>query len=318
MKSQDDNIDERQGPDAQARDWLVRLKSGDATRNDLQALTRWRTASIDHESSYQAALRMWDALGPAMAGQGNVLPAMAPAGLVSRRWVLGGATGLAASAILGVALVGGTSAPAGATVFETGKGERRHVRLATGLDLELNTDTRLYFWPEGRPRLMLDRGEAMISVTYRDGKQLLAQANLVQVTARQARFVLRDDGDITRIACLTGDVSIQSEGRDYMLAQNRSLALGEAEALPVEKPALESETAWQRGLFMFRDRPAGEVVAELNRYRAGHVYLPGDRATVRITGVIHLDRVDLAVDHIARSLGMKVVRLPGGIAFLRS
>lgn len=316
MKSEDDNIDERQGPDAQARVWLVRLKSGDATRNDLQALTRWRTASVEHESSYQAALRMWHALGPAMAGRGGVLPP--PAGLVSRRWMLGGATGLAASAVLGVVLVGGTSVPAGATVYETNKGERRRVRLATALDLELNTDTRLYFWPEAKPRLMLDRGEAMISVAYSDGKHLLARANLVEVTAQRARFVLRDDGDITKIACLEGDVSIQSEGREYALAGKRSLALGQTTAEPVETPALESETAWQRGLFMFKDRPAAEVVAELNRYRSGYVYLPGDRSAVRITGVIHLDRVDLAVDHIARSLGMKVVRLPGGVAFLRS
>lgn len=321
-----------QEPEAQARAWLVRLKSGEATRRDLQALERWRSSSDEHENSYQAELRMWNALGPALRGSGIVrqLPHAAsisrlpsapasrlPSAPLSRRWFLGGATGLAASAVAGIVVLGGNAAPAGARVFETGKGERRHVPLAPGLEIEMNTDSRLYFWPEATPRLTLDRGEAMISVSYQDGRRLLASANLVEITAHKARFVLRDDGGVTRIACLDGDVSVKSDGRGYLLGRDRSLALGEALADPVIAPALEGDAAWQRGMFIFKDRPAGEVVAELNRYRPGHVYLQGGRADVRISGVIHLDRMDLAVDHIAKSLGMKVVRLPADVAILR-
>ncbi len=317
MKSDEYMVDGRLVPQAQARAWLVRLKSGDATRGDLQALGRWRASSADHEKSYQAELRMWNALGPALAGEGAVFPRPAP-GRVSRRWVLGGATGLAASAVVAVALVGGNPAPAGATVFETNKGERRRVRLAAGLDMEINTDSRLYFWPEATPRLTLDRGEAMISVAYREGRQFVARANSVEITTRQARFVLRDDNGVTRIACLDGDLSVQSDGAAYALGKNMSLVLGEGAPRPVETVASDSQVAWQRGLYLFRDRPAGEVIAEINRYRPGHVYLPEQRSGVHITGVIHLDRVDLAVDHIARSLGMKAVRLPGGVVFLRN
>lgn len=324
MKVDEYNVDGWQGAEAQARAWLMRLKSGEATRRDLAALARWRASSADHERSYQSEVRMWQALGPALAPgptrartSASATPQRPLFGSVSRRWVLGGATGLAASAVAGIALVGINPAPAGAAVFETDKGERRHVRLAAGLDMEINTDSRLYFWADGTPRLTLDRGEAMITVAYGDHRQLVARANEVEITARQARFILRDDAGMTKIACLDGSVAVRAEGRDYALVKDRSLVLGGASVRPVEASANASETAWPNGLFVFKDRPAGEVVAELNRYRPGRVFLPGDRADVRITGVIHLDRVDLAVEHIARSLGMKVVNLPGGLALLR-
>ena len=304
------------GAQAQARAWLIRLKSGDATQNDLRALGRWRQSCAVNEQSYQAELRMWQALGPAMTG-GAATPARLSATPVSRRWVLGGATGVAASALAGVFILGTSPAPAGATVFETSKGEQRKVRLADGLNLQINTDSRLYFWSDATPKLVLDKGEAVIAVDYGDGRHLLAQANDVEIIARQARFVLRSDGDVTKIACLDGALSVRSDGRGYALEKDKMLVLGQADADAIEDAAADADFAWQRGLLVFKDRPAGEVVAELNRYRPGHVYLPGDRADVKISGVIHLDRADLAVDHIARSLSMRVVRLPGGMVFLR-
>lgn len=316
--------DERDGLPAQARAWLVRLKSGDATQGDMGALARWRASSDLHEHAYQSQLRLWRAIGTAATMPEEVAPPpeMLPAPLgapVARRWVLRGGVGIAACAVAGVVLVGGGAVPTGAMAYETAKGERKRVRLGEGLELELNTASRLFFWPDAKaPRLMLDRGEAMITVAYASGRQVLARADLVEVSARRACFVLRENEGSTRVACLDGDLSVRSQGRVYALEKSHSLVLGTDAGAPLETPVVESEGAWQNGLFTFRDRPAGEVVDELNRYRPGHVYLPAGHAKVRITGVIRLDRIDMAVEHIARSLGMTVVRLPGGVVLLRS
>lgn len=316
-----DNIisDELREPGEQARAWLMRLKSGDATQHDLGALARWRALSETHERAYQTELKLWRAIGTAATMQDDAQPVRPAAPLMTRRWMLRGGAGLAASAVAGVLLVGGEGAPAGATTFETRKGERKRFQLGDGLHLELNTDSRLFFWPgDEAPRLTLDRGEAMVWVAYGKDRQLLARANAVEVIARQARFVLREESGMTKIACLDGAVSVRAEGKAYTLDESRSLTIGDDAMQPVEAPAVENEVAWQKGLFTFRNRRASDVVAELNRYRPGHVFLPGDRADVPISGVIRLDRIDLAVDHIARSLNMKVVRLPGGLALLRS
>lgn len=316
--------DERAGLPGQARAWLVRLKSGDATQRDMGALAKWRASSELHEHAYQAQLRLWRTIGEAALAD-DIAPAFAPLSeplaepaAMSRRWVLRGGAGIAACAVAGVVLAGGGATPAGATLYETGTGEQKRVRLAEGLDLDLNTGSRLFFWPDAvAPRLLLDRGEAMVTVAYPQSRQVLARTDRVEVSASRACFVLREHDGATKVACLDGDISVRSQGRHYTLGKSRSLVIG-GPAAPQEAPVSETEAAWHKGLFVFRDRPAGDVVDELNRYRPGHVHLPADHAQVRITGVIRLDRIDMAVEHIARSLGMKVVRLPGGVALLRS
>lgn len=304
------------GSAAIARAWLLRLKSGDATQDDVRELARWRSENAAHEDAYRAELRLWHALGPALAGQSATRPPLVRH--ISRRGLLGGGAAVAASIAL-VAVVGVSPAPAGATVIETGKGERRTLDVARGVRVELNTDSRLFYWADA-DRLTLDRGEAVVSVRHAGDKRLSATVGDTRVLASRARFQLRD-GDLgARVLCLEGEIAIAAEGRTYALAKGHSLAVadGSVRLDTSTAPVAEAETAWRRGLLVFNDRPAGEVVAELNRHRAGRVFLPDERADIRISGVIHLDRADLAVDHIARSLGMKVVKLPGGVAILRS
>jgi hypothetical protein len=42
-----------------ALDWIVRLKSGEATEDDLETLQRWRAMSPRHEDAFRAAARIW-------------------------------------------------------------------------------------------------------------------------------------------------------------------------------------------------------------------------------------------------------------------
>lgn len=301
--------------DAVARSWVARLKSGEATQRDVDMLLSWRAQNAENEGAFCQAVRLWDQLGPALVG-GAMLPA-ADRG-PSRRWFLGG--GVAMAAVAGLAL-GPLAAPvpAGAREYRTGKDERLQIRLDPAVNAELNTDSRLLFWADSvAPRVELSHGEAMISATCDPGRQLIATAKDVEVRARIAQFSMRSEGGLMRVACLEGRIELVSpEGRTTVDA-GAGLDF-QAGGMKVTTPDIaESGAAWQRDLFLFKDRPAGEVIAELNRYRPGRVYLLGSRNDMRISGVIHLERADFAIDHIARSLGMKVTRLPGGIAILRS
>lgn len=324
-----DQGDRRDPQTAQARGWIVRLHSGEVTDRDMRALAVWRGQSAQNEQAYQAELRLWQALGQALGepsssvlpsrtavGQPGVTPAVASAAL-SRRRFLGGTVAASAAAVLGVALVVRPEA-AGARVLETATGEKRDATLAPGLDVTLNTDTRLAFWPgEGTARVRLDRGEAMIRVDMAAGA-LRVEAEHCLATADKAQFLLQVDGEQTRVACLSGAISIHTQGEDVVLGARRSLTLGgDMQGAPSPTSLDEGAGAWRKGLFVFENRPAGEVVAELNRYRRGYVYLPEARASLRISGVLSVDQADQAVDHVARMLGMKVVRLPGGLALLR-
>lgn len=298
-----------------ARSWVVRLKSGEATQRDVDMLLSWRAQNEENEGAFRQAVRLWEQLGPALSG-GAALP-VAGEGL-SRRWFLGGGAAMAAiAAVAVVPLV--APVPAGAREYRTGKGERRSVRLEPEVSAELNTDSRLLFWADAAsPRVELSQGEALISATCDPGRQLIATANDVEIRARVARFSMRSDGGLMRVACLEGRIEVvSSEGRTTVEA-GASLDFRAGTVRQTPRDVAETSTAWQRDMFLFKDRPAGEVIAELNRYRPGRVYLLGSRNDARISGVIHLERADVAVDHIARSLDMKVTRLPGGVAILRN
>ncbi|MGH6633193.1 MAG: FecR family protein [Sphingopyxis sp.] len=298
-----------------ARSWVVRLKSGEATQSDVDMLLSWRAQNEENEGAFRQAVRLWEQLGPALSG-GVALPVAGQT--LSRRWFLGG--GAAMAVVAAVALVPlAAPVPAGAREYRTGKGERRHVRLEPEVSAELNTDSRLLFWADAAsPRVELSQGEALISATCDPGRQLIATASDVEVRARVARFSMRSDGRLMRVACLEGQIEVVSpEGRTTVDA-GASLDFRAGAVQQTPRDVAESGAAWQRDLFLFQDRPAGEVIAELNRYRPGRVYLLGSRNDVRISGVIHLERADVAVDHIARSLGMRVTRLPGGVAILRN
>lgn len=310
-------------PDTAARAWLARLKSGEATQRDLDSFKNWRAESDEHARSFERALRLWDGIGSALAGEAIAArpnsqsrPTSQPA--MSRRLFLGGSAGVAA--VAAVALTSSFSTPAGATRFETRKGERKRFRLEAEISVELNAASRIYYWPDSAmPRVDLEQGEALIAAACGDGRRLTAHANDVEVAARNARFVLRTAGDLVRVACLEGSVDVRSGHETRSLSSGRRIEIrhGDIQAMNIV-PVREEEAAWQRNLLVFRDRPASEVVAELNRYRPGRVVLLSSKSDARITGVIHLDRAELAVDHIARSLGLRVTRLPGGIAILRS
>ncbi|NIJ39304.1 transmembrane sensor [Sphingopyxis panaciterrae] len=301
--------------DAMARSWVVRLKSGEATQRDLDMLLSWRAQNEENEGAFRRAARLWEQLGPALV-DGATLPAASQG--VSRRWFIGGGAAMAAAAA--VALVPlAAPVPAGAREYRTGKGERRYVRLDPEVSAELNTDSRLLFWADAaEPRVELSQGEALISATCDPGRGLIATAKDVEVRAQVARFSMRSDGGLMRVACLEGQIEVVSQGGRATVDAGASFDFRAGEVRPTPRDVAESGAAWQRDLFLFKDRPAGEVIAELNRYRPGRVYLLGSRNDVRISGVIHLERADFAVDHIAKSLGMKVIRLPGGIAILRN
>ena len=236
---------------------------------------------------------------------------------MSRRLFLGGGAGLAV--VAAVVVTGGGATPAGAARFETGKGERRRFRLETQVSVELNSASRLYYWPDAaNPRVNLAQGEALIAAACGEGRQLVARADGVEIAARNARFLLKAENGVVRIACLEGSVEVRSRDGARTLSGDNRIEIRDGTVQPVTvTPPREAETAWRRNVLVFRDRPADEVIAELNRHRPGRIILIAGKGDVRISGVIHLERADLAVEHVARSLGVKVTRLPGGVALLR-
>ena len=85
-------------PLSEARRWLLRLRSGEASQSDIDALARWRAESPAHRRAFADANAQWDVLRLAARnvaakqerGVYGVAGASASSGMTRRVW-LGGA-----------------------------------------------------------------------------------------------------------------------------------------------------------------------------------------------------------------------------------
>ena len=68
---------------------------------------------------------------------------------------------------------------------------------------------------------------------------------------------------------------------------------------------------------MFRQTPLPAVVAEINRYRRGHVVLlDGKRGASAMSGRFEIRDMEKVLVQIERAFGLNATRLPGNVVLL--
>jgi len=307
--------------DGQARAWILRLKSGRATELDLRRLAGWRASSPDAERAFDRARRLWGQVGPVLraSADAKVVPLRRPS--ISRRAMVGGGGLIAACAVAGVYLGEGAQRrdAAPGTVFVTEKGQRRRVAIAPGAVAELNTATRARVWSQaGGSGLELMSGEVLVTLAgARSAGRFVARAGTAVAMAHAAEFLLRRQGEQVSVLCMKGAMLVQRGDQSFSLAPNALLSFDGAEAVLTQVRDTVETSAWRVGQLVYKDRPLAEVIGELNRYRNGRIVLRDKSlAARRVSGVVHLDRIDGALTNFARSLDIRIVRLPGDIVVL--
>lgn len=309
-------------------DHLNRLQSGAITERDAAEFIAWRNRSLAHEEAFRAAVRLqrlvrgldWDLAPEDARNAPNVIPiARAAERKLSRRTLLGGA--LAAS-FGGGLLFTGLSLDMVPSVSElradyrTGAGERRLVQLAGGATVNLNTRTSIIMRDvHGIAGVELVDGEAVLDSR---GRQVALIAGEGVSIGNVGRFNARRDGNAVCITCLTGEVEVEWAGRRRRLKATEEVRYdGQGIGAVTAGPDPAVLTAWQSGTLIFREMPMRSVIAEINRYRPGKVYLANEElAERRLTGTYFIDRLNDFFSQVQLGLGVKVMRLPGNIIVL--
>jgi len=299
----------------EARAWVVRLTSGAATDADAWQLHLWRDRSPAHDAAFREAVRLWNHAGLAAAS----LETPAPRAM-GRRPVLLAASGAAAAAALVVAGSRAGWVPSLAELtadHRTRTGEQRRLVLEDGSTIEMNTQTSLSVsYTPGARHVALIAGEAAFSVTRDPARPFTVAAAGGKTTVLGTVFTIRHEEDAVRVACLSGRVSVARDGAVELGAGER-VRYGAA-GLGTVGPAPDAEASWRGGMLVFRNTPLAAVVAEINRYRPGHVLLLGrGQAASQVSGVFHISRPDEMLAHVARVSGLAATPLPGGIVILR-
>jgi transmembrane sensor len=309
--------------------WVVRLRSGEATKAELDDLQRWRALSPEHEEAFRQAARLWRGLKSASddiararehpRGQRAWRPGQ---WTHSRRMVVGGALAVCAAGymVYRPPMQLWPSLNELRADYRTSKGERREISVADGVAVTMSTQTSIALLPRDRdnPRIELVVGEAAIVADRPAGRALSVESLGLRMVATRASFNTRCLDGIVSTTCFEGLIDVEAPLSRVQLRAGEQVTYRASDGLGTVLPAdLEQAGAWQKGLLVVNNQPLAAVVNEVNRYRAGRIVITSPVLADRlVNGSFHLDRLDNFPNQVQQLFGATVRTLPGGIVLL--
>ncbi len=327
MSESSDHLPELDALTQEAIDWVVRLRSGEATTDDVEALKRWRGQSPAHEQAFRHAAKLWR--GYKTVAEQSPEESSMPAGVrvpawanrrVARRAFLGGAIAASAAGYMIVRPPFGLwpSLHEMSADYRTAKGEQRQVAFGPDVSLTLNTLTSIAVRSTTEDaRIELISGEAAITAKVASAKPLVVIAGDGRIVASQANFNARCIDEMVSVTCIAGSVVVERGSQSARLQPNQEISYttsGLGSSIAVDSAQTIS---WQSGLLIFHDKALSDVVEEINRYRPGRIVITSSGLRRRIVNAtLHVDQLDNFFVQAQQLFGAKVTQLPAGLTLL--
>ncbi|MDN2697814.1 FecR domain-containing protein [Janthinobacterium sp. SUN073] len=290
---------------AAAAHWHVELQCGSA---DPAAVQAWRDASAEHERAWELLRRMDGQLATLPAAL--AIPALQAAQQRRR----------AAAKILAVLVAAGGGIALGQAGLQSGSwqaltaslrtapGQRRHVALADGGRLEMNTDSAVdVAYSATQRRIRLHQGEIMIT-TASDARPFLVDTPHGVIRALGTRFGVRCDADGSTVSVFEHAVEVRCAARPdavRRLEAGQQLRFSDTGlAAVLATPA--HQDSWLRGMLVAADWPLQQLLRELARYRRGRLVCDARVARRPVTGTYRLDDIDAVLESLCASHGLQV------------
>jgi transmembrane sensor len=295
----------------EALDWLVLLHSGTATAADWDRFAAWRRQSPVHEQASQAAASLWEDLA-------LVRPRPVRRLYLTRKLVKVGT--LAALLFLTVFSIWTLNQLDMLFAdYATATGEQRTVTLGDGSVVHLDARTALSadFSDKAR-QLTLHQGQALFIAAPDERRPFEVIAGKGRIQALGTQFEVNKTPREVIVAVLKNKVQVILDHRQgttqttAIISQGQSVRYTDTNGLSrIEPIDSAGATAWLRGKLIFNRRPLGEVLTEINRYRAGWIVILDSRLSdLAVTGVLDLSDPDATLRMIERTLPIQVSTLP--------
>ncbi|MHC6223601.1 FecR domain-containing protein [Pseudomonas sp. X10] len=289
--------------------WKLCLDAGSGTADERSEFMRWHAASEEHA-------RAWLQLG--MLDQ-RVSAAAGPArqALLQSRTSLRRRVGKLGSGLASVLLVGALLAWLGAPSLSpdywladqrTGTGEVRSLRLDDGTLISLNTHSAVDLRFDAKQRLIvLHQGEISVETGHADERPFLVRTEDGHLRPMGTRFLVKREEDGTRLEVLQSAVAAQprNSGDEQVLHEGQQVLM-RANSLGQVSPVPAGADAWIRGMLVVDNVRLGDLVAELARYRSGHLGVANEIADLRVTGSFPLTDTDLALASLLPVLPVQI------------
>ena len=289
-----------------AASWYVHFQSEPLTQEDQTAWRRW----LESDPAHRVA---WERMEQLQRGLGGLSPDLTRRVLSApqqRRQVLKLMLALAGTGYAGWNIQQHTALKNMGADYRTPVGQRRHVELAEGTQVELNTDTAIDVAFDSQQRLIhLRDGEIMISTgKLGDTRPFYVETRDGRVQALGTRFVVRQMEYGTRVGVLEDRVSIQPA---RSLTSPSLLTVGQGvdfytEGVGPTRIYPQAETAWLDGQLVVLDARLGDVIKELARYRPGVMQCDEQAASLRVSGAFRVDATEAVLANLQATLPIRV------------
>lgn len=192
----------------------------------------------------------------------------------------------------------------------TAKGERRHLRLADGGVMDINTDSAVDIrYGAGLREIQVHRGEVLIQTAADpQGRPFVVHTPQGSVRALGTRFSVRSEGQQSVVQVLEHAVEVRpaaAANRLMRLEAGQRIAFNR-ERVDAPEPGARDSDAWVRGMLMAVEWRLVDLVAELQRYRSGRLLCSDAVAGLRVSGGFRLDDTDTVLENLAASLPVRV------------
>ena len=293
-------MDQHPAFDAEAADWVIRLKNPTAGEADWLAFDSWLAQSPEHSTAYDRALALWHEIDRHAPALRQRIAAPRP----PRYWPLAAGASLAAALALGWVLHFAGPGPA-VDVYQTATGQRMNATLADGSHIDLSGGTHLSVaLSSGERHVALDEGEAIFDVAHDSARPFIIDAGDRKIRVVGTEFDVRRRGDDLSVTVRRGVVEVSpldsTQGQPVRLMAGDRIdhRIGTA-TTHASTVSADDVFAWRGGRLIYRDRPLSEVIADLNA-QFSHPLSPADRKTadLRFSGVLVLDNEDNVVHRL--------------------
>lgn len=294
----------------QARAWIAWLASGTVDEARMQVFEHW-LALPGHRRIFERERQLWRSVGPR--------PRTAAATATRRQRVL--RWSLAAAAVVALAWV----APEAWLRLQsdhrtiTGIAE---VALPDGSRAVLDADSAIAVHFDGRVRqVALLRGRAWFEVAPGQAPRFEVTAQGGVVEDISTAFAVSSDGHGVLAEVEQGRIRVAaSEGGSWtsLRAGQRAGFVAGGLVQRRDDVAPDRIAAWRQGELLLDAVDVGEAVRRIGRYRRGPIFVRGDLSPLPVVNAaFRTDRPEQALDALAATAGLRITRLPMGVAIVQ-
>ncbi|MBM7062270.1 FecR family protein [Pseudomonas sp. UL073] len=292
--------------------WQLCLDSGEATSRERQAFAGWLAADPDHA-------RVWQQLGGVDQQLASVNAPAARRALLhsaaARRQQRSRLGGSALGVVLSCGLLLGLlhqQRPLGDYLADemTASGEQRDLTLADHSQVRLNSRSAVDIDFSGAERrLFLRSGEILVQTGHGDPRPFVVDTAQGRLRALGTRFLVRREGDATRLIVLQSAVAAHPAGSpDERVINAGSQVLMHDTSLDGVASAPVGADAWSRGMLVVENQRLGDLLASLAEYRHGYLGVDPSIADLRISGSFPLYDSERALAALPPSLPVRIER----------